>query len=76
MMFVVPVVAAVGCGILGAHLAGSLGIRRDLGGIGLGSAGLVCSFLLLRCLERMSSRNGMARIVKLIADEDSSKGGA
>lgn len=76
LMFVFPVVAAVGCGILGAHLAGMLGFRRDLGGIGLGSVGLACSFLLLRHVERMSSRGGIATIVKLIADEDSAEGGA
>jgi sigma-E factor negative regulatory protein RseC len=76
LIFVVPVVAAIGCGILGSHVAETLGLRRDLGGIGLGSAGLVGSFLLLRYVERVNSRVGIATIVKLITDEDSAEGGA
>jgi positive regulator of sigma E activity len=75
LMFVVPVVAAVGLGLLGAHTAGSLGLRRDLGGIALGSVGLVCSFLLMRYVDKVACRGGIARIVK-IADDDSAEGGA
>jgi sigma-E factor negative regulatory protein RseC len=75
LMFVVPVVAAVGLGLLGAHAAGSLGLRRDFGGIGLGSVGLVCSFLLMRYVEKASCRSGIARIVR-ITDDDSAEGGA
>lgn len=74
IMFVLPVIAALALGFTGSYLAGFLGWPRDAAGIGLGTVGFVCSFLLLRHIERSSSI-GLPRIVKLVSEDQPPEGG-
>jgi sigma-E factor negative regulatory protein RseC len=76
LIFVMPVFAALGGGFAGYHLGGLLGVRGDLAGIGLGSLGLVLSFVLLRHIERTGSADRVPRIVGLIADDGPREGGS
>jgi sigma-E factor negative regulatory protein RseC len=73
LLFVMPVISALVFGFVGAYLAARLGLRRDLGGIGLGIAGFSCSFLLLRYIDR-TRKAGMPRIVKLLGGEEPPEG--
>ncbi|MFH1312960.1 MAG: SoxR reducing system RseC family protein [Candidatus Eisenbacteria bacterium] len=74
LIFVLPVIAAVGGGLAGYSLGGMLGLRRDLAGIGLGSLALVLSFVLLRYIEKTGSTDRIPRVVGLITDEDPQEG--
>ena len=76
LIFVLPVVAALGGGFAGYRLAGTLGLRRDIVGVGLGAAALVLSFLLLRYVERTGQAARMPRIVGLVTDHDPLEGGS
>lgn len=73
LMFVLPVLSALGLGFAGSYLAGSIGLRRDVGGILMGTLGFVFAFLLLRHVER-SSRGRIPRITRLIPDGDEPEG--
>ena len=74
LIFVLPVIAAIGGGFAGYSLGGALGLRPDLAGIGLGVLGLVMSFVLLRYIEKTGSAARMPRIVGLITDDDPQEG--
>jgi sigma-E factor negative regulatory protein RseC len=74
LMFVFPVVAALALGLAASHIARSAGLPGDLFGIGVGALGFVCSFLILRHIER-SGRSRIPRIVKLLRDQDRPEGG-
>lgn len=74
LMFVFPVVAALALGFAASYIAGSVGLRGDLFGIGVGTLGFICSFLILRHIEK-SGRSRIPRIVKLLQDQDPAEGG-
>ena len=73
VMFVLPVISALGLGFAGSYLAGSIGLRRDLGGILMGTLGFVFAFLLLRHIEN-SGRGRIPRITRLIPGGDEPEG--
>jgi sigma-E factor negative regulatory protein RseC len=74
VMFVLPVIAALALGYTGSYLAAAFGWPRDVMGIGLGAVGFVCSFLILRYIER-SSRLRLPRIVRLVSEHQPPEGG-
>jgi sigma-E factor negative regulatory protein RseC len=75
LIFVLPVFAALGGGLAGYHIGELLGLRGDLMGIGLGSAALVLTFLLLKHIDRSSPADRIPRIVELVSDRDPEEGG-
>jgi sigma-E factor negative regulatory protein RseC len=74
LMFVFPVVAALALGFAASYIAGYAGLPGDLFGIGVGTLGFICSFLILRHIEK-SGRSRIPRIIKLLPDQDRPEGG-
>ena len=73
VMFVLPVLSALGLGFAGSYVAGLVGLRRDVGGIVAGALGVMLAFLLLRHLER-SGRGRIPRITRLVPAGDEPEG--
>jgi sigma-E factor negative regulatory protein RseC len=74
LLFILPVLAALGGGWAGYVLGGVLGWRRDLTGIGVGALTLVLSFMFLRHVEKIGSTGRIPRIVGLITEDDTQEG--
>ncbi len=70
LIFILPLIAALLGGWAGYRLAGYTGLRADAGGIGLGVIAFIAAFALLRHIDRLRSGALIARIVKLVPEED------
>lgn len=75
LIFLVPVIAALGGGVAGYHLGPRVGLRGDVFGLCVGGVALALCLLLLRHVEMAGTPGRNARIVRLADDEDSREGG-
>jgi sigma-E factor negative regulatory protein RseC len=75
LIFIMPLVVALAGGLGGYRLAAYLGLRADVCGIGLGVVAFIAVFVLLRHIDRLRSGALIARIVRLVPDEDLPEGG-
>jgi sigma-E factor negative regulatory protein RseC len=73
LMFLAPLLVALGGGYAGYRLAGSLGLPPVLLGVGVGCLAFAGSFLLLKGAEKAGRTSGLPRIVRIL-DEDESEG--
>lgn len=70
MMFILPVVAALGGAYSGYRLAGSLAFPPVPVGIALGCLAFAGSFLLLKGVERTGRKAGLPRIIRILNEDD------
>jgi len=74
LLFMVPLFSALAGAYLGHRLARALGWPEVAGAIVLGCLAFMLSFLILRFVERAGSQASMARIVRILPDEDELEG--
>jgi len=74
LLFIVPLFSALAGAYLGHRISRALGWPEVAGAIGLGCLAFMLSFLILRFVERAASRTSMARIVRILPDEDEPEG--
>lgn len=73
MMFILPVIAAMGAAYLGYRLGQALGFPPVAGGIALGCLAFAGSFLLLKGVEKAGREAGLPRIIRIL-NQDKTEG--
>ncbi|MGD8627681.1 MAG: SoxR reducing system RseC family protein [bacterium] len=74
LLFIAPLLMGLGAAYLGYRVALSLGWPEAAVATGFGCVALMLSLLILRFAERSGSRARMARIVRVLQDENEIEG--